>query len=71
MAQRGDHVAAQALVLECEPPREAVGEAYERLGGGPVAVRSSACAEDSDAASYAGQQETYLNVIGAPEVCRR
>jgi pyruvate,water dikinase len=70
-AKSGDHAAAQALVLECEPPREAVGEVYKRLGGGPVAVRSSACAEDSDAASYAGQQETYLNVMGAPEVCRR
>ncbi|MBV9280875.1 MAG: pyruvate, water dikinase, partial [Chloroflexi bacterium] len=36
-----------------------------------VAVRSSASAEDSEAASYAGQQETYLNVSGADEVCRR
>ena len=37
--------------------------AYAELGEGPpVAVRSSACAEDSVAASYAGQQETFLNV---------
>jgi pyruvate,water dikinase len=31
-------------------------------------VRSSACAEDSEAASYAGQQETYLNTDGLAEV---
>ena len=30
----------------------------------PVAVRSSATAEDSEAASFAGQQETYLHVRG-------
>ena len=36
--------------------------------GGPVAVRSSACAEDSEGASYAGQQESYLNVDGLPGV---
>ena len=42
-------------------------EAYERLGGGdsPVAVRSSATAEDLASASFAGQQETYLNIRGA------
>lgn len=33
--------------------------------GGPVAVRSSATAEDLPDASFAGQQETYLNVVGA------
>ena len=71
LAEAGDHEAVQALVLECEPPRLAVSEAYDRLGGGLVAVRSSACAEDSDTASYAGLQETYLNVLGAAEVCRR
>src|SRR5205085_2949003 len=38
---------------------------------GKVAVRSSACAEDSEAASYAGQQETYLNTLGGEEVCAR
>src|SRR4051812_33307299 len=39
-------------------------EAYAALGGGPVAVRSSATAEDLPGAAFAGQQDTYLNVIG-------
>jgi pyruvate, water dikinase len=48
---------------------ELVGSAYAALGGSvAVAVRSSACAEDSAAASFAGQQETYLNVSGAAAV---
>lgn len=45
--------------------------AYRDLGGGkpvPVAVRSSATAEDLGEASFAGQQETYLWVRGADEV---
>ncbi len=66
-----DYREAQALVQRAEPPREAILACYERLGGGKVAVRSSACAEDSEAASYAGQQETYLNVSGGDEVCAR
>jgi pyruvate, water dikinase len=42
-------------------------ESYERMGGGrdvAVAVRSSATAEDLPDASFAGQQETFLNVRG-------
>jgi pyruvate,water dikinase len=35
---------------------------------GPVAVRSSATAEDLPFASFAGQQDTYLNVLGADAV---
>jgi pyruvate,water dikinase len=64
---------AQALVHQARPPCAAIVAAYERLCGAlsPVAVRSSACAEDSEAASYAGQQETYLNVSGAEAVCQR
>ena len=46
---------------------EAIIDAYRALGDGefiPVAVRSSATAEDLPFASFAGQQETYLNIIG-------
>src|SRR3954451_3617889 len=43
----------------------AVTAAYRRLGSVPVAVRSSATAEDLPTASFAGQQDTYLNVVGA------
>ena len=47
----------------------ALAEAYAGLGEDvPVAVRSSAVAEDSDAASFAGQQETFLHVRGAGRV---
>ncbi len=43
----------------------AVAAGYAELGSGePVAVRSSATAEDLPFASFAGQQETYLGVIG-------
>ena len=70
LVQVHDYKEAQALVQQAEPPREAILACYERLGG-KVAVRSSACAEDSEAASYAGQQETYLNVSGGDEVCAR
>ena len=37
---------------------------YFKLGNTDVAVRSSATAEDLDNASFAGQQDTYLNVTG-------
>src|SRR6266568_3629519 len=45
---------------------EAIREAYPAPL--PVAVRSSATAEDLPFASFAGQQETYLNVIGIDAV---
>lgn len=47
---------------------EATSAAYATLGGGAVAVRSSATAEDLPDASFAGQQSTYLNVEGSEEV---
>lgn len=53
-------------VLDAPLPRDlegAIRSAYARLGG-DVAVRSSATAEDLPNASFAGQQETYLNVRG-------
>ena len=43
-----------------------VQKAYISLGGGPVAVRSSATAEDLPEMSFAGQQETFLNIVGGP-----
>jgi pyruvate,water dikinase len=59
----------QALFEKAEPPYDIVSEirnAYTALGGkGPVvAVRSSANAEDLPDMSFAGQQDTYLNVRG-------
>lgn len=48
---------------------EQVYKAYDKLGKNPwVAVRSSATAEDLPQASFAGQQETYLNVRGDASV---
>ena len=43
---------------------DALTTAYRELGGGPVAVRSSATAEDGAVSSFAGQQETILGVEG-------
>jgi pyruvate,water dikinase len=48
-----------------------IAEAYQALGPDapvPVAVRSSATAEDLPDASFAGQQETFLNVVGVEAV---
>ena len=50
---------------------QAVRDAFAELdadGKGSFAVRSSATAEDLPDASFAGQQETYLNVVGIDEV---
>lgn len=43
-------------------------ESYNALGGGLVAVRSSATAEDLKDTSMAGQYETYLNIEGNEQV---
>lgn len=48
---------------------EQIGTAYRELGGGLVAVRSSATVEDSALASFAGQLETVLGVQGESDVC--
>ena len=52
-----------------EDIQAAVRPALRTLGDAvPVAVRSSATAEDLPFASFAGQQETYLNVVGLDAV---
>ncbi|NNM01279.1 MAG: phosphoenolpyruvate synthase, partial [Gammaproteobacteria bacterium] len=58
------------------PLLEAVEHAYAQMAGDAngefsVAVRSSATAEDLPTASFAGQQETYLNVTGIDSVTGR
>lgn len=75
--------AIRAAIVGGEWPadlREAICLAYVQMtqeigGDGPaVAVRSSATAEDLPEASFAGQQETFLNVAGEEallEACRR
>ncbi|HUW29876.1 MAG TPA: phosphoenolpyruvate synthase [Sulfuriferula sp.] len=57
-----DWVAQSPLQPELEA---AIRAAYAELGDVPVAARSSATAEDLPNASFAGQQETYLNIQGA------
>ncbi len=50
---------------------QAIAQAYQALGDDeslPVAVRSSATAEDLPFASFAGQQDTYLNIVGVEAV---
>ena len=44
-------------------------DAYRTLGGGPVAVRSSATAEDLPDLSFAGQQDTLLGVRDEAALC--
>jgi pyruvate, water dikinase len=79
LRQRGKLV--RTAILEAPIPEklaEAIEQAYRRLSGAEewldVAVRSSATAEDLPDASFAGQQETYLNVRGLAaliDTCRR
>ena len=69
---------ARQAILAAELPdalERAIIEAYDRLGEQEpepvdVAVRASATAEDLPDASFAGQQETYLNVQGG-QPCSR
>lgn len=49
---------------------QAIRSGYQKLGGS-VAVRSSATAEDLPEASFAGQQETFLNVNGIENILHR
>jgi pyruvate,water dikinase len=69
-AQLGERARATLLATPV-PARvaDAVCRAYLALGTDvPVAVRSSATAEDLPSASFAGQQDTYLNVVGVDAV---
>lgn len=65
---------AQQQLLAVPIPQilsQVIAQAYQALGEGasvPVAVRSSATAEDLPFASFAGQQETYLNMVGVEAV---
>jgi pyruvate,water dikinase len=67
----GSRVRSSILAAELPAPLvQGVSEAYRRLeaqygSNCDVAVRSSATAEDLPEASFAGQQETYLNIHGA------
>src|SRR5690606_40091400 len=69
-AQIRDWIAAQPLPPGLEQAiRDGYAEMQQREGGEfTVAVRSSATAEDLPDASFAGQQETYLNVHGIDAV---
>lgn len=69
---QGRGKAVRQIILKAELPAELQNEitqAYEKLGKRlGVAVRSSATAEDLPGASFAGQQETYLNIVGGQAV---
>jgi pyruvate,water dikinase len=80
LSERGQ--AVRQAILNATLPADlqtVIGDAYRQLQGGSavpldVAVRSSATAEDLPDASFAGQQETYLNVHGTAallETCKR
>jgi rifampicin phosphotransferase len=63
--------AIEVLFTDHEIPPEIAADvvrAYHELGSPAVAVRSSATAEDLPEASFAGQQETFLNVSGDDHV---
>ena len=54
----------QQMILQADMPKEiaeTISKDFSSLGAKYVAVRSSATAEDSDSATWAGQLETYLN----------
>jgi pyruvate,water dikinase len=64
-------VQVKKLISEAQMPPELadlIKQAYRKMENGFVAVRSSATAEDLPEASFAGQQRTFLNVIGENDV---
>lgn len=63
----------QAIIKVSDIPSDIAYEiekAYVTMGRGLVAVRSSATAEDLPEASFAGQQATFLNIMGDKNVVR-
>ncbi|MFF1385199.1 PEP/pyruvate-binding domain-containing protein [Arthrobacter sp. NPDC058288] len=62
--------AREAMAAAPVPPdvEAAVRGAYAAMGNVPVAVRSSATAEDLPFASFAGQQDSFMDVVGADAV---
>lgn len=58
----------QAFARATVPPavEDAIQQAYRAMGSGPVAVRSSATAEDLPDAAFAGQQDSFLGIIDEP-----
>ena len=73
LAEVGREIRESIIKTPFQPELEnAIREAYAKLQDGnenmSVAVRSSATAEDLPDASFAGQQETFLNIHGADQV---
>ncbi|GIH24363.1 hypothetical protein Aph01nite_26730 [Acrocarpospora phusangensis] len=66
-AAASDPARARAMVMSAPIPDD-IAKAVRQFGDVPVAVRSSATAEDLPYASFAGQQDTYLNVVGGDAV---
>lgn len=74
---------ARKIIMDCEFPTElqdAIADAYHKLSALckeenlDVAVRSSATAEDLPSASFAGQQQSFLNICGLEQLldaCKR
>lgn len=58
----------QGFVITDDPSVEELAVAMRRLGKRPVAVRSSAVAEDLEDASFAGQYDSVLGVAGMDEL---
>ncbi|GAA5068875.1 phosphoenolpyruvate synthase [Nocardia callitridis] len=54
-----------------EDVRALIADAYDRLGGGAIAVRSSVPVEDGPGYSYAGQFDSFLDIHGIDEVLDR
>ena len=76
LAEAGAEIRGWIVAQPLPPAFEAaVRSEYERLAAGSpeatFAVRSSATAEDLPEASFAGQQETFLNVAGIDDVLAR